>query len=171
MYRKRVDPLGSISHSPPSAPWSSLLSSSSLHGVPRHSFITIAHIASCRRTLTDPRISLASEGIALSRNTYESLVFSFGKWHFKPFLCQKMFRPRVPSGAQTKTSPQSNAYHVPKNGQARRRPVELPGSNTRGCLDFDSKAFIFQKLLYVAYWIDFVPEFVSSVGQNRRGSG
>ena len=35
-----------------------------------------------------------------------------------------------------KTVSQSNARHVPKNGQARRRPVEAPGPNNSVCLSF-----------------------------------
>ena len=48
---------------------------------------------------------------------------------------KKTLQPRVPSGGQTKTSPQCNARHVPKSGQTRRRLVESQGSNTRVCLD------------------------------------
>ena len=47
-----------------------------------------------------------------------------------------MLQSRVPSGAQTQALPQTNARHLPMNGQARRRPVEAPGSNTRVCRDF-----------------------------------
>ena len=55
---------------------------------------------------------------------------------FQSSMYQKMLQPRGLSGAQTKTSPQSNALLPPKNGQVHRRPVEPPGSNTRVYLGF-----------------------------------
>ena len=68
--QKKADPVGSRSYSPPSAPWSSLPSSPSLHGGPWHPSIPTPHIASYRRTLTAPRISLASGRTVTNRNTY-----------------------------------------------------------------------------------------------------
>ena len=85
-----------------------------------------------------------------------------------------MLQSQITSGVQTKTPPQSNECHPPRNKQARRRPVQSPEPNTRVYLNLVSKTFICQKLLYVAYvWIDVVVFiFISSVGQKfRRGGG
>ena len=69
-----MDPLGSRSYSPSADPWNSLSSSSSLHGVPCRPFISTAHIASGCRTLTASRISLASGGTAINRNTHGGIT-------------------------------------------------------------------------------------------------
>ena len=54
----------------------------------------------------------------------------------------RVILPPKPAAASssplTITSPQSNARHDPKNGQAWRRPVKPPGSNIRLYLDFVS---------------------------------
>ena len=55
----------------------------------------------------------------------------FWKMIFRVMHLPKKLQPWVPSSARTKASPQSNARHVPINGQARRRLLEPPGSNTR----------------------------------------
>ena len=58
------------------------------------------------------------------------------KMMFNSFVCQKPLQSRILSGTQTKTPSQSKARHPHGNGQARRRPVEQPRSNTRIYLDF-----------------------------------
>ena len=70
--------------------------------------------------------------------------------------CQKPLQIAT-SRFKTRTSPQINPRHVPKNGQVWRRPVEPAGSNIILCLDFFSTTlcqegaaswfFIHQKLL------------------------
>ena len=93
----------------------------------------------------------------------DSLVLSLTVWHFQTgiaaenqrltairksclyltpendipriFFCQNTLKIAT-SRSLTRTSPQNNACHVPKNGQARRRPVEPPRSKIRVCLDF-----------------------------------
>ena len=94
------------------------------------------------------------------------------------FLPNKMLQI-TSSYSKTISSSQNNARHAPKNGQARRRPLKQPGSNTRFCPDFVSMIlgqkgacwlFIPPKLLkYDTYRIE-VPKCVSSVRQNQRGS-
>ena len=74
-------------------------------------------------------------------------------------------------------SSQSNACHVPKNGQARSRPVDPPRANTRFCLDFvciilrqeGAGSWFHQKLLlqYKAYRFE-VLQYFSSTGRNQR---
>ena len=114
-----------------------------------HPFIPTVHIASCHRTLTASSNQPGCGETAINRNMFgvTDRLYLSRKMIFPVILLPKTLQPRVPSGAQTKTSAQSNARHVPINGQARRRPVESPRSNTRVCLDFVSKTFIFQKLL------------------------
>ena len=92
--------------------------------------------------------------IAINRNRYgvtNLSVFSWGN-DVQVFRQAKTLQPWILSGGvRTKTSPQNNARHPPRNGQARRRPVQLPGSNTRVSLDFIFKTLICPKLLYVAH--------------------
>ena len=91
---------------------------------------------------------------------------------FKSVVYQKHSSFGSHRSVQMKISPQSIARHPPGNGQARRRLVQLPGSNTKVCLDFVSKTFICRKLLYVVYWIDVVVlKLISSVRQKFQRDG
>ena len=171
MCRKKADPLGSRSYSPPSrsveflaikflAPWRSL---TSVHPRNFHSLVPFDFVFRL------PRTSLTAERQGSTENGVTNRWYLSWKIMFQVLRLPKNAPARVPSGTQTKTSAQSNARHSSRTGQARRRPVQPPGSNTRVYLDFVSETFIFQKLLYVvAYWID-VLEFISSVGRNQRG--
>ena len=82
---------------------------------------------------------------------------------------QKRSSLKYHRSVQINTSPQSNARHPARSRQARRRHVQPPGWNTRFCLDFVSKAFIFQKLLYVTYgWVDAVVlKVICSAGDGK----
>ena len=102
------------------APWRSLTSA---HPPP-------APIAACRLTLTTPRIRLTSGGKPQSTAYVRIACPLFRKMMFRVMHIPKTLQPWVPFEVQSRTSPQSNARHVPKNGRARRRPVEPPESNT-----------------------------------------
>ena len=52
-------------------------------------------------------------------------------------FCQETLQITT-SRSRTRTSPQSNARHVPKTGQAQRRPIDPPVLNTKFCPDFVS---------------------------------
>ena len=149
VYRGKADRLGPRSYSPPSrfveflaikllAPWRSLTSvypCSSYSLVPSD-FNGLFEPAWLRRNSDRPQYARRKRVACIS------LGMTFQSY-------QKTLQPRVPSGAQTKSSPQSSTHPPPKNGQTRRRPVELPGSNTGVWLGFVFKTFIVQKLLYV----------------------
>ena len=123
-----------------------------LHGIPCHQALRswralasvhpIAHIASWCRTLTIPRISLTAEKQRSAAIRVRCLYLP--QENDIPIIsfCQKTLQITT-SRYQTRTSLQMFA----QNGQARRWPVEPPGSNTRVCIDFFCMTFIFQKLL------------------------
>ena len=149
-YRKKVDPLGSRSYSPLRrsveflatkllAPWRSL---TSVYLYSSHSLVPSKFDGSPYQ----PDF-WGSSGQPQNVRLNKSLVSLSRKIDSKPSVYRKTLQARVTSGAQTKTSLQSNAHHPTRNGQARRRPVEPSGSNTRLCLVLVSKTFIFQKLL------------------------
>ena len=121
--QEMADPFSSRSHSPPSAPWSSLPSSSSLHGVLWHQFTPLLRWP---RTIVDG-MTFSNQPdcgeTTIDRNSY-------GVNDSPVPLLQEILRVIHPpknaaasSCALAKSSPQSNTRHVPKNGQARRRPL------------------------------------------------
>ena len=88
-------------------------------------------IDACRPTFKTPRISLTFWGNSDQPQYVQITCPLFRKMMFRVMHLPKTIQPWVSTSAQTKAFPQSNACHVPKNGQARRRPLESPGSNTR----------------------------------------
>ena len=102
----------------------------------------------------------------------------------RPPSSQKKHCRSPPAVPKRITSQQSNACHVPKNGQARRRPSEPPGPHILFYLDFVSmilqqegaagRLFFQKKLLShetdrigVLKFVVFY--FVSTVEESRRG--
>ena len=123
-------------------------------------FTPEAYIASCRLTLTAPSNQPGFGEVDNNPNTTAQrtacllLKVMFKSADYQNHASASLKYHPV---SKRKTPPQSNACHHPRNEQARRRPVQPPGSNTRVCLDLVSKIFVCQKLLYVVYvWIDVV---------------
>ena len=127
--QEKSNNLDSRSYSTPRRSVEFLATNSLLHGVPWHPLIPAASIASCRLTLTAPSNQPGfGKIIAINRNTYGttnrlSALESDVQVHRLP---KNTLQSQIPSGIQTKTPPQSNARHPPRNGQARRRPVQPP---------------------------------------------
>ena len=172
--QEKAHPLDSRSYSSPSPSMESLPSSSSLNGVPWHRFIPAASIAACRLTFAAPSHQPGFGETSIDRNTYG--ITNFLTSLENDVQVRRLSKARSILGyhrsVQTNISPQSNVCHPPRNGQACRRPAQPPGLNTRVCLGFIPKTlFIFQKLLYVAYWIGVVLNFIYSVGQKFQRGG
>ena len=123
-------------------PLSCLLSSSSLHGIPRHPLILPACID--RHGVFKPaRLRRKQRSTAIRR----SCLYLIRENDIpRSSFCRKRSRS-PPAGALTKRSLQSTACYVPQCGQAWRQPIEPPGSNTIVCISFVCTTFIFQKLL------------------------
>ena len=145
-----MDPLGPRSYSPPSRPmeflvikllarWRSPISvySHSSHSLVLSDFDGSPYQPGVWENIDQPQYVRRNELLVpLSENDIPSYL-----------SIKKTLQPRVPSGAPQNTTPRSSVRHLSRNGQARRRSVEPPGSNTMVCLDFVFKTFIFHKLL------------------------
>ena len=109
---------------------------------PWHSFtLDIVHptvqIASSRSLRYDLFRPVAAEKQRLATIRTSCLYLTPENEIPRTSFCQKTLQIAT-SSSKTRTSLQNKACHVSKNGQARRRLVEPPGSNTKVCLDFVS---------------------------------
>ena len=147
--RQTTDPLGSRSHSPPSAPRSSLPSIFLLHSVPDIRSLPAAFIAASRLTYPASSKQSGCRSTAIGCNTFgvTNRMYLSRKMIFPVTLLPKTAPASGTIRGPNKNLPTKQSAHPPKNGQARRQSIEPPESNTRVCLGFVSKTFFFQKLL------------------------
>ena len=163
--RKKADSLDSRSYLPPN---------SSLRGVP------------CCQTPRSMKLLIIRLTLAVSttscRHPIQLLLSGFGeimiycnnvrRTKLLALLLENGVEPppykNVPASdtiARFQTNlPRSNARRPSGNGQARRRPVQPPGSNTRVCLDFVSVAFFQQER---ASWLKFARPVLFLVFSSR----
>ena len=133
--QKTADPLFSRSRSPPSVPCSMAFVHPIAQIAPSHSrWYGLFRLASLRRNSGRPQY------IRVACTSLWKIIFcgppDVLQDNSRIILSAKKTMQIATSRSKTRISPQSNARHVPKNGQARRRPLKPPGSNTRFCLDF-----------------------------------
>ena len=134
--QEEADPLGSRSYSLPGRSMESLQSSYLLHGVPCHPFILATSIAAYHLTALLNQTGFGEA--AINRN------YTYGISNRLSSLNSGVQVRRLPKTRSSlryhmasKRKPlHTNVRHPPRNGQARRRPVEPLGSNIRVCLDF-----------------------------------
>ena len=116
--QEKEDPLDPRSYLPPSRSLEFLVIKPSFPGVPSHPFIPTDYIAPCRLTLTAPSNQPDFGDMAINRNTYgvtNRLAFSWENY-VQVLRLPNTLQPRIPSGVETKTSPQSNACIFPETG-------------------------------------------------------
>ena len=170
-YAGKRDPLNSRSYLPPSFS----LRKVPCHQAPRSMVFPNIHLSRSFHSLvpsSDPVVLYGFGEITLYRNKNvrrtKSLVLLL-KNDVEVLRPAEILQPRILSQRPKTNPPRSNARRPSRNGQACRRPVQPPRSNTRACLGFVSMIFLKQG---GASWLKFVWPALILVSQmiQERGS-